>query len=85
MPKFSWERCVRMLAVVLGILHISFVIMMIILSIFLMLKDCIVCVCNVEFMIMFKTLVFCFRLARDVASSLPCCLILFVLFLALWG
>ena len=51
----------------------------------IMIKDCIVCVCNVEFMIVFKTLVFCFRLARDVASSLPCCLILFVLFLALWG
>ena len=68
-----------------GYIAFFFVIMMIILSIFFMLKDCIVCVCNVEFMIVFKTLVFCFRLARDVASSLPCCLILFVLFLALWG
>ena len=36
MPKFSWERWVRMLAVLLGILHVSLVILLIILSSFLM-------------------------------------------------
>ena len=36
MPKLSWGRCVRILAVLLGMLHVSFVILLIILSSFLM-------------------------------------------------
>ena len=36
-PKFSWGRCVRMLVILLGVLHISLVSLLIILSSFLML------------------------------------------------
>ena len=36
MPKFSWGRCVRILAVLLGMLHVSLVSLLIILSSFLM-------------------------------------------------
>ena len=36
MPKLSWGRCVRILAVLFGILQVFFVILLIILSSFLM-------------------------------------------------
>lgn len=35
MPKFSWGKCVRILAIFFGMLQVSFVILLIILSSFL--------------------------------------------------
>lgn len=35
MPKFSWGRCVRILAVLLGVLHISLISLLIFFLVFL--------------------------------------------------
>ena len=69
MPKFSWGRCVRMLVVLLGILHISFVILLIILSSFF--------ISSFLYGTVFKILIFGFRLAREMANNWSYCLAFF--------
>ena len=78
MPKFSCVKCVRMLAELLGMLHISLVSLPKILSNFVMsgLENGTAYYTYVirGFMTVFRILIFCLRLVGDRASSLFCCL-----------